>query len=390
MRSILVSLLLLGLVSYAAAVTTYTSWGTTVASCIGQPGCPANNVWYTFTSSTDFPGAPTAVTLGKPVLNLSVGDRITFTKTSDNNSAHPLVICSNGGANTCAGAGINNLTLPIILTGQTFTWTAPAPGTYWYGCTVHPGMGAAINVVATGDTETICTYYTRALSTQSANAVQQMGIIDAIVTRAVTGCTTGCNGVTVGGIASPGALNRRFFDGSFPCINRVVNGQNPGTINFTDPNPPGSTAFGILDARLNAFFGTVLGCNAPGFLQANTASINPNMYQVHKLMMINNAEMQQFISNVINSFSSYVAAKPTRFTADGAAVTKFLNGFNRGADDRAIAGAGLTTGSANGVVTQAICTAADCPLSEYSSAAYHSATPMFALVMLLAAIAMLF
>jgi len=375
-------ILLLCIVGYCSAATNYNIYFEAF-NCVNQTGCPAINNRFKFTSTINWPDSQNP--LIAPSLTLSVGDMITFTR-NRTSTVHPFVVCTNSDSTLMChnSPPLNNLTFPITNAGNTVTWTAPAVGTYWYGCTRHDGMGGKITVVATGagnTDESICTYYARALNGGSADANQQTDTIMKIVDRAVNGNTT-VTVPAVKGIFTVGGPTRRFFDGSFPCI--FDGTTTPATINFFQD----TTASNALGARLIGFFGTALGCNAPGFVTASNPSlrIRGSMWQVHQYMGINDNEMQYFIKQIVDSVKSYTGTALR--TGDDVTLSNFLNGFNKDATASAVNGMGLTPGNYNNGATEQICDDANCRSVNPGHASAASA-PMFLLTIILVLVAMI-
>jgi len=381
---------LLAIVGFCSAATTYNINFAAQSCTAGSGTCPGIGFQFAF-SSGPWPAA--SGTLVQPVINLSVGDMLVFTRTATQGS-HPFVICSGSdNTNQCyhstQGVGMN-LTMPITNQNQMVTWTAANAGTYWYGCINHMGMGAQINVVTTGTDntqETICTYYTRALNAGSADANQQTSTIDAIVTRAVLGNST-VTQPAVQGIVAATAPTKKYFDGSIACI--FTGGSTPGTTNFL-ANGGNNVDFQALEAKLVAFFGTALGCNAPGFVSASAAGNRGSMWQVHQFMMITDSEMQYFITQVVDSVKSYTNNGALLRTGDATTLVNFLNGFNHGATAAAVNGMGLTPGSFNNGATEQICNDATCRNAPSAQGGYASAasTPMFLVTIMLILAAMI-
>lgn len=310
-----------------------------------------------------------------PSLNIKIGDNVTFTLSdSSANPNHPLEFCNN--PLFCTGAtGSQLIKGPITVMGSAIWWSPTTAGTYYYGCNNHMGMGGTINVVAV---DTICSYYTRALNSGSANSIQQAATIQAVVVRAFTGDST-TTPVVPGLIAldSAGGL-KSFFDGTRTIITRP--GVAAQAINFITPG----TAQTTLVTHLVSFFGTALGCNAPGFPQPKTLLFSPSMAQLHSAMGINNAQLTYFTNQIVLSITSYAGSLTRQSDAD--AITNFDKGFGRGATDAAVAGLGL---SATPGASQQVCIAADCPLGAGSGASLVSAPGLAIGIALIATIASL-
>jgi plastocyanin len=301
-----------------------------------------------------------------PSFTIAVGDTINFIL-GGNQPSHPFVFCSSTvttPTTTCALAsavlGTNN---GATTAGKVVSYTFTASGTYYYGCHAHAAMGNVINVVTT---ENICPYYSR-LVYGNILSENEASLMTLIVSTAVLGTTT--NTPVVPGLLATTSPVLQFFNGSMPYINRAVNdamytcNTPPCTINFAAD----TAAYGILASHLVAFFGTALGCaGSPGFITAAISGLTPSMYDVHKLMGIDNAQMQYFITQILLTVENLTGVNLR--AGDGTTVQNFLNGFNRGATDSAEAGMGLPT-TTDG---QAICTAADCPLG---AGATNSPTP---------------
>jgi hypothetical protein len=124
--------------SVSASVVTYT---VTFVSCVQGSTCPQGNPT-TYNSAFALNG-----TIGLN-LTLTVGDQLVF-NLATNVTSHPLTICQNSPVpQFCQGAANSNLlNTPITLAGTSTSSTFPTAGTYYYGCNIHPGMGATIMVM---------------------------------------------------------------------------------------------------------------------------------------------------------------------------------------------------------------------------------------------------
>lgn len=68
------------------------------------------------------------------VLTVKVGTKVTWT--NQDSDAHTVTSQKNSGP----------LSSPALSTGQSFSYTFTAPGTYSYLCTIHPFMTATVTV----------------------------------------------------------------------------------------------------------------------------------------------------------------------------------------------------------------------------------------------------
>ncbi|KAI1324426.1 hypothetical protein F5Y16DRAFT_307634 [Xylariaceae sp. FL0255] len=244
----------------------------------------------------------------------------------------------------------------------------------------------ALGAVATGvnaqrpSNTSICDYYTTALLKNN-TADNQATLLTLVVNTVVIGNYTQPNvGVIVPGILAPGKYNGvdvnllPYFNGDLASSNR--GGSNGVSINFLDDggatpltmNKPsnGTTSNQyFLLTHLYQFFGSLLGCSEQGMPGFDAYMGHPSMYEVHKFMDLDEAELGYFITQVGLAASSFGVAD-----SDVQAVGTALNstfGYRCSAPATVI--------KAQGPQLQAICIADDCPLATSAvCASYSSAT----------------
>jgi len=245
----LICLLVLALLVVNTAGYTATNYylNVSLVSCGGlcPPGYPVN---YQFTNAVNALGQTAGIpqsspgveqTLLIPVFNIYVGDTITVYTQTGIFGTHPFTICS-GSSTQCMQAPNGNIVLgPMANTGLSSTYTFTTAGTYQYGCHVHAGFGATINVMSTGTGSAgvaPCAFYTNALTTNN-YAVNEYTIIGDVVACAVYGSATGNHCGTsnaVAGILNTNSPILKFFNANGGTGAKYINrGGAPQSIDFT-------------------------------------------------------------------------------------------------------------------------------------------------------------
>jgi len=216
----------------------------------------------------------------------------------------------------------------------------------------------------------ICDYYTTALL-KDVTAANEATLLTLVVNTAVIGNYTMPNvGIAVPGILATGQSYNgvpvnllQYFDGTLADANR--GGKKGVCVNFLDGGgaaplmmnmPADSTTSNqyTLLTHLYSYFGDLLGCSTegqPGFAPYGGSN---SMYQVHKFMDLNAAEVGYFIEQVGLSAASFGVAM-----SDVQLVGNTLNkafGY-KCAPDMVI----IPTQPA---ALQSICIAEDCPIAE--------------------------
>ncbi|KAF1989331.1 hypothetical protein K402DRAFT_418613 [Aulographum hederae CBS 113979] len=217
----------------------------------------------------------------------------------------------------------------------------------------------------------ICDYYTTALLKEN-NATTQLTLLTLVVNTAVIGNYTMPNvGIAVPGILAPGKFNDmdvdllQYFNGSLASANRDDSGVK---VNFLDDggaeplkknlpaNSKDSRQYRLL-THLYSFFGSLLGCSKvgmDGFVGYRESGGDASMFEVHKFMMLDPAEVGYFIQQVGLSAASFGVTD-----ADVQAVGKALTdafGYKCSPAVEII--------PSQGKALQAICIDDACPLAE--------------------------
>ena len=127
--------------SVSADVVMYT---VTFVPCVPNASCPQGN-------PSRFNATFAVNGVISPKLYVRVNDRLVF-NLATNVPIHPLSICRDSPLPMfCADA--NSTTLlnhPITVEGDSTSANFTMPGTYFYGCNYHPGMGSTITVFPIG------------------------------------------------------------------------------------------------------------------------------------------------------------------------------------------------------------------------------------------------
>jgi len=174
----------------------------------------------------------------------------------------------------------------------------------------------------------ICDFYTTALLNNN-TAANQLTLITLLVNTAVIGnCmsslsllsisiplthpdTTPNVGISVPGILAAGSYNNTevnllpYFTGDLASANR--GGDSGVSVNFLDgggaaplkqnmPADSADTNQHLLMTHLYEYFGTLLGCSMQGGAMFTPYDGDPSMYQTHKFMKLNAAEVGYFVT----------------------------------------------------------------------------------------------
>jgi len=222
----------------------------------------------------------------------------------------------------------------------------------------------------------ICDYYTTALLKNN-TAANQETLLTLVVNTAVIGNYTKPNvGIAVPGILNPKATYNGtavnlvpYFTGALASSNR--GGSAGVSVNFLDggaatpllANKPADSTSSVqytLLTHLYQYFGAVLGCSAPDYpaYQGHTS-----MYEVHKFMALNSAEVGYFIEQVGLSAASFGVA-----TADVDIVGKALTDLF----DYRCAPATSVLGGKVAPELQSICIDADCPIAANATCSAYA------------------
>ncbi|KAI1077258.1 hypothetical protein F5B20DRAFT_583502 [Whalleya microplaca] len=234
-------------------------------------------------------------------------------------------------------------------------------------------LAAATATNAQRPTDTpICDYYTTALLKNN-TADNQATLLTLIVNTVVIGNYTTPNvGVQVPGILAPGQYMGEdvnllpYFNGGLASSNR--GGSSGVSVNFLDDggaeplmnNKPANTNSSkqyFLLTHLYQFFGSLLGCSMQGMAGFDAYTGHASMYDVHKFMDLDSAEVGYFINQVALAAASFGVAQDD-ISAVGTALTSLFD----------VRCAPPTTAiMAQGPQLQSICIAEDCPLAPNST-----------------------
>lgn len=215
----------------------------------------------------------------------------------------------------------------------------------------------------------ICDYYTTALLKNN-TAANQETLLTLVVNTAVIGNYTKPNvGIAVPGILNPKATYNGtavnlvpYFSGALASSNR--GGSAGVSVNFLDggaatplmANKPAdsmtSNQYKLL-THLYQYFGAVLGCSGYGSADYPPYAGHTSMYEVHKFMALDAAEVGYFIEQVGLSAASFGVA-----TADVDIVGKALTDLF---DYRCAPATSVLPKEAPEL--QSICIADDCPVA---------------------------
>ncbi|OIW32027.1 hypothetical protein CONLIGDRAFT_571547 [Coniochaeta ligniaria NRRL 30616] len=215
----------------------------------------------------------------------------------------------------------------------------------------------------------ICDYYTTALLTNN-TAENQYTLLTLLVNTVVIGNYTMPNvGVAVPGILAPGTVDGEdvnlapYFTGALASTNK--GGMTGESVNFLDgggaaplmknmPADDDSSNQYFLLTHLYQFFGGLLQCSQYGMGAFPAYTGDKSMYEVHKFMALDNAEVTYFITQVGLAASSFGVTE-----ADVTAVGTALNSLF----GRRCAPA-VEVIPPQGAALQAICTEPDCPIAD--------------------------
>jgi len=114
-----------------------------VAPCgVFGPCPPHNGISFSFWVN----GTNIAIPMSAPSISIAVGDTVQLN--IPQGSHHPLTLCINSDVFcTNTGGTLNALGGPITTAGDHIMYTFMAPGTAYYGCNVHMGMGGTITII---------------------------------------------------------------------------------------------------------------------------------------------------------------------------------------------------------------------------------------------------
>ncbi|KAL7791529.1 hypothetical protein V8C37DRAFT_382001 [Trichoderma ceciliae] len=224
----------------------------------------------------------------------------------------------------------------------------------------------------------ICDYYTKALLKEN-TADNQLTLLTLLVNTVVIGNYTAPNvGVKVPGILAPGQINGKavnllpYFNGQLASTN--TGGSHGESVNFLDsggaaplmknkPANDNSSRQYFLLTHLYQFFGSLLSCTQQGMPGFPAYSGRASLYQVHKFMALDNAELGYFIQQVALAAQSFGVA-----TSDIEVVGNALsNTFGMRC------AMPVTAIKAQGPQLQAICIESDCPLAKNESCGLYAA-----------------
>ncbi|KAH8651436.1 hypothetical protein BX600DRAFT_528722 [Xylariales sp. PMI_506] len=231
---------------------------------------------------------------------------------------------------------------------------------------------------------TACDFYTQKTIGEITPANQQL-LMALVLHSALLGPYSKYNTVPVDDFT--GALYPRQYQGSYVDLNVYFNGALASTntgkgqgeaVNFLDDgglplaeqSRPGNgntqSHQYVFFTHVYSFFGTFLGCSTLGSADFPPYAGKASMYEVHKYMDLNAAEMNYFVEQAVKGLISFGFSD-----ADAQFVNSTLDTtFNR----RCAPAQSLIPPSA-GPQLQAICIAPDCALSVNDTcSAYNTAT----------------
>ncbi|KAM6486366.1 hypothetical protein HDV62DRAFT_350760 [Trichoderma sp. SZMC 28011] len=224
----------------------------------------------------------------------------------------------------------------------------------------------------------ICDYYTTALLKEN-TAENQLTLLTLLVNTVVIGNYTAPNvGVKVPGILAPGQVNGKavnllpYFNGQLASTN--TGGSHGQSVNFLDgggaaplmknkpANDDTSRQYFLL-THLYQFFGSLLSCSHQGMPGFPAYGGRASLYQVHKFMALDSAELTYFIQQIALAAQSFgVAASDIEIVGNA-----LSNGFGMRCAMPA------TVIKAQGPQLQAICVESDCPLAKNASCSLYEA-----------------
>ncbi|KXJ97027.1 hypothetical protein Micbo1qcDRAFT_199767 [Microdochium bolleyi] len=237
-----------------------------------------------------------------------------------------------------------------------------------YSNTIIAAAAASLTGVSAQrpDNTTVCDYYTTALLKNN-TAANQATLLTLVVNTVVIGNYTQPNvGISVPGILAKGTFNGKdvnllpYFDGTLASTNR--GGDAGVSVNFLDgggaaplkENKPANDMTSqqyFLLTHLYQFFGSLLGCSMQGMPGFSAYSADPSMYEVHKFMALDEAELGYFITQVGLAAASFGVAEADVKVVGNALMTLF--GYRCSPPTAVI--------PAQGPALQAICIASSCP-----------------------------
>lgn len=225
---------------------------------------------------------------------------------------------------------------------------------------------AAANAQRPSDVS-ICDYYTKALLKDN-TAKNQATLLTLLVNTVVIGNYTTPNKNAVPGILAPGEVNGAkvnllpYFSGGLVSTNANGKAQS---VNFLDgggaeplkknmpANDMSSRQYFLL-THLYEFFGGLLGCSMQGMTGFDAYSGRTSMYEVHKFMDLDSAEVTYFVTQVGLAAASFGVAKEDIAVAAGALNSLF----------NVKCGPPMAVLKNTSAELQSICIADDCPLAK--------------------------
>ncbi|KAL7943392.1 hypothetical protein V8C42DRAFT_328919 [Trichoderma barbatum] len=224
----------------------------------------------------------------------------------------------------------------------------------------------------------ICDYYTKALLKEN-TAENQLTLLTLLVNTVVIGNYTAPNvGVNVPGILAPGHINGKavnllpYFNGQLASTN--TGGSHGESVNFLDgggaaplmknkpANDKSSRQYFLL-THLYQFFGSLLSCSHQGMPGFPAYGGRASLYQVHKFMALDSAELTYFIQQIALAAQSFGVAASDIEIVGGALSNAF--GMRCAMPTAVI--------KAQGPQLQAICIESDCPLAKNASCSLYEA-----------------
>ncbi|UKZ77029.1 hypothetical protein TrVFT333_004745 [Trichoderma virens FT-333] len=224
----------------------------------------------------------------------------------------------------------------------------------------------------------ICDYYTTALLKEN-TAENQLTLLTLLVNTVVIGNYTAPNvGVKVPGILAPGHINGKavnllpYFNGELASTN--TGGSHGESVNFLDgggaaplmknkpANDESSRQYFLL-THLYQFFGSLLACSHQGMPGFPAYGGRASLYQVHKFMALDSAELTYFIQQIALAAQSFgVAASDIEIVGNA-----LSNAFGMRCATPA------TVIKVQGPQLPAICIESDCPLAKNASCGLYEA-----------------
>ncbi|PBP21136.1 hypothetical protein BUE80_DR008039 [Diplocarpon rosae] len=237
-------------------------------------------------------------------------------------------------------------------------------------------VAAAAGTVAAQNSSSFCDKYTTALFKDN-TAANQLKLLTAVVNTAVVD-TESKTGTAVPGILAPAVVDGKavnllpYFNG---CLASTNAGGTPKAVNFLDdggaaplmmnkPSNSNASRQYVLLTHLYEYFGSLLGCSQQGDPESTFAkySGHPSMYEVHKYMNLNHAEVTYFIEQV--------AAAALSFGVDSADLGPVGLALNQLFNYKCLPATEPVPGQ--GKETQSICSAQSCPILPSSTCDAYS------------------